>query len=33
MNYEEFKQQIVDDLKDRLGDDYNLSVNEVKSKR
>ena len=30
MNYEEFKQQIVDDLKDRLGDDYNLSVNEVK---
>ncbi len=30
MNYEEFKQQIVEDLKDRLGDDYNLSVNEVK---
>ena len=30
MNYEEFKQQIIDDLKDRLGDDFKLSVNEVK---
>ncbi len=30
MNYEEFKQQIVDDLKDRLGDDYSFRVNEVK---
>lgn len=30
MNYEEFKQQIVDDLKDRLGDDYTFRVNEVK---
>ena len=30
MNYEEFKQQIVDDLKDRLGEDYKFSVNEVK---
>jgi len=30
MNYEDFKQQIVDDLKDRLGEDYKFSVNEVK---
>ena len=29
MNYDEFKERIIEDLKDRLGDDYNLSVNEV----